>query len=424
MELNANCTPPYSLTNGTCNCNGGYEGADCRTLISWWLPFQWIVFILTAFFTAFFFAWSVLKLIHVIFLQPPKAASKGRRVNLSFVSMLLNVIGNGLRLALRSMKPIQLTMEYGNVPIGQEAAVVTLNATSAACWIASLALIMAFWVTALHAKLAVKMAVRTKILCFLAASVVLIMIPGMILATVMRQLVLGATIILIPYVIDSLFFITTTLVLRMGCCLPKNAPTISDNTQKKLNYVYRYLTVASVAWIFLTIFGGFGGILQGMPGFGTISTFFVAISNICEFVAIWGTMMLVERKIGLRRLVVEVLTWTKNTSTLERTSTGISKTPRSAMSTGMHSQGKASNTEAMTTSNRSDASTKSLTVDTVVSTLSSTTTISDPPENGIVAPSNTVESAATLTSSSSSSNSEAAHASSSSSASSMEAPSS
>jgi hypothetical protein len=265
--------------------------------------------------------WSILKLIHVYCLQEPVSQmTNGKRpVNLSVISMYLNCFGNTIHFSLRCIKQAQVTMDYATPePIGTQVAVVILNSVSIACWIASLAIIMGFWIDALHSKLRIKMAARTKVLCIVAAFLVLVMIPGMLMATALGMFVVGVTIIIIPYIIDTTIFVIVVTILRTGCCIPPGTPALSESNRKKAAYVYRYMTVATVAWTFITVFGGLGGIIAGMPHFATISTFLTLIATIAEAVAVWATMMLVERKIGLRVLLHDVFTWSHNSTSLSK----------------------------------------------------------------------------------------------------------
>jgi hypothetical protein len=290
---------------------------------------QWIFFVGMAVFTGFVLLWSVFKLIHVVFLQVPLAVAgkSGKRgINLSIISMIFNFLGNLFRFALRCILQSSITMDYTHPePIGVQVAVIVLNGISIAFWIASLALIMGFWVDALHSKMRVKMATRTKVLCIAAAFFVLIMIPGLLMATVFGQFVIGATIIIIPYVLDTIVFIVVTIVLRTRCCIPPVSITPSSQNTTRVAYVNRYITIATVSWIFITIFGGFGGVMGGMPHLSNVAIFFVYISDIFENLAIWSTMMLVERNLGPFVIIRDVLTWSKNDVNMAKSDTGSSK---------------------------------------------------------------------------------------------------
>jgi len=308
--MNLTCVQPYARGNGTlpgqCDCNGGYSGPECRTLLAWWVPVQWLCYAAFLAVMAFYTLWAWAKLVHTW-------ALRGRRaVNLSFASMVLNALGNALRLGLRAIvQTPAFTLAYDQpLPLATRIAFIVLNGASAACWIASLALVTGFWVQVLHAKLHARMATRTQVACVVGAATTLLMIPGMLLATVFGQFLLGTVIILLPYVIATVLFNVLVVVLRARCCQAPETAKRSAMNLARIRHVNTYMTIAALAWIPLTLAGALSGIVKGAPHADALSFLFVVLSSVAECVAVWATMMLLERDLGPWRVLRELAAWT------------------------------------------------------------------------------------------------------------------
>jgi len=366
---------PYARANISdtiCDCNGGYSGADCRTLLDWWLPYQWFLFIVPAVLMALFTIWSFIKLIHVFFLEARVEGDRRTFNNLSVVSMILNLLGNALRFALRCFKPETLLMDYGESDPPRTVVKIVLNGTSIALWIASFSIIMGFWVHALNAKLHIRLATRTKIICIIGAFITLLMIPGMLLSTLFKQYsAIGTYLVIVPYVIDSTLFVVVTIILFTGCCTKKKKTPaeVSEKNLRIMAHVRLYFIIGSVSWVVVCYVGSFGGLMKPLPGMFTIYMIPYTIALIAEYTAIYATMMLVERGVGPIKLVRDVLTWnvgaTPNSAT--KVSTSLNNSSMSA-SIGMPPS---RSTWSVTTMNGDTNSTASLPTATVESSAKS-----------------------------------------------------
>jgi len=268
---------------------------------------------------ALFLAWSILKLIHFLFLEVSRTGEK-RKLSLSLFSMILNALGNAIRFAFRCIQQKPMVMNYGVVEVAKTSALIVLNALSMACWIASFAIIMGFWVHALNARLHIRFATRTKVFCIIGAFMVLLMIPGMLMATIFDQPLVGTLLIIVPFFIDSTLFVVITIVLSADCCTKrKTAAEVSEENLLKVAHVRRYFILGSASWVVVTIAGSLGGIIQPLPGMDTIFVLPQLISSIAENVVIFSTMMLVERRVGPIKLVKDIFTW--KTTLPERSAT-------------------------------------------------------------------------------------------------------
>lgn len=257
------------------------------------------------------FAWSVLKLIHTYLYKNLFAKSGSIGVNLSSASILLNIFGNAMRVALRFIVVPQVTLSYDKpLPVHTSIIMLVMHALSVGFSVASLGSIMGFWFDALRASMLTRMASRTKIMCALGAALSMLIIPGLILAR-SKYGVLGAILILFPYYFSTTVFIGITVILRTGCCINSDTSDLSPANKAKLNYVFRFITVASAAWVLLTATATATVLVKPMPGMDTLAILPMMLSIIAEGVMVWATMMLVERKVGPFKVVREVFCYRK-----------------------------------------------------------------------------------------------------------------
>jgi hypothetical protein len=196
-------------------------------------------------------------------------------------------------------------LRYDEDDLVTDIVVITLSTLSHALLSAAFSLVLGFWVDALHAKMRVKLARRTKILCFVVAAIMILAIPGSLLS-VLGFGQIGTMLIIIPYVVNMLFFLVTVIVLECGCCTKKSSKMISESTKKKVSYANRWMPVAATGWIGAVVLESAYGLLKPMQGMNTAAALLHIVALLFEFVMIIGTVMLLEHRTRVGHVFYDV----------------------------------------------------------------------------------------------------------------------
>lgn len=328
------CVLPYAkgtnVRDGSCDCNGGYIGSSCQEALAWWIPTQWALFGVSIAIMTILFLWSILKLVHMRFVASLSGKLTFIETNLALVSVLLNIVGNGLRLALRMVVLPHVTRAYDRPPsLTTWVVLAVVHSLSLGFAIASLGSILGFWLDALRNRLFTRMALRTKILCTLCAALSLFTAPGAILAihesTQLR--LLGYGLFLVPYCFSTVALWTITIIVRTGCCIGTRMADLSLANRVKILHVNRYATFASVAWTTLTASVVLLAVFKALPGFDTWTIVPITIAMFSESAAVWATMMLVERNRGPLKMLADFVYYSSR-PLQPTTSTGATKSSR------------------------------------------------------------------------------------------------
>ena len=298
----ANCILPYAngnITADICSCNGGYTGDDCRDVLGWWIPMQWVSTILLALVSILLTVWTLLKVIHVCCIRE----SSSKRWNLATFSVVLSFLGS-LRFVIYVLPSEELTMEYtttGATPV--LLAITVINGVTMAFYFASFAIVIAFWVQIFRAKTKVTFGPFARVVCIIAAVLPLGIIPGIIVTvSVPEMATLGIMIVLTCYILECTMFTILAIYLRVEARGVKLSKIFMD----KKDYAMRFITAGVVGWWLAVFFGGMSGVFSGVPNANAASFAFHFVGFFFDILAFVSTIMLTEYEMGPRRLIRSV----------------------------------------------------------------------------------------------------------------------
>jgi hypothetical protein len=201
-------------------------------------------------------------------------------------------------------------------------------------WMACSLLILGFWFDVLKSKLKPQIGRRTRIVCIVGASLLLLQIPGFFLLG-FNVLWLGALLTFLPYIVDIIGMIVLTIVI--SC---KSDKQFSAKNAKRKKSAVRKLIVICALWIGYFVMLIAVSSFTDTPG-GYLATVIGSISM--EFLICLFLMLLVDRTAGPKKLFEYVIlskeylsdnARTKKDSMSESTS---SETPRDAKSNTLRS---------------------------------------------------------------------------------------
>jgi len=117
---------------------------------------------------------------------------------------------------------------------------------------AATALILGFWFDVLTAKFRPQLARRTKIVSFVGAALLLLLIPGIVLALTLGQSEAGYAITVLPLFVDSVGLVVLTIIVSQ---LKLTQADVSRSTHGRRLYALRLFILLSCAWIiyFVTV---------------------------------------------------------------------------------------------------------------------------------------------------------------------------
>lgn len=137
--MNLSCTPgasvPLPLPANYCLCTAAYYGSECESVLSWWFPLNTFNHVFEGLLLIFALIWAIRVVI--------KKIQKRRLVSLAGVALSLEILSTLVRIAWLCLPGVELVAFSTNQTYVIVAGV--LLPLSIVLWLASAAIIMAFW---------------------------------------------------------------------------------------------------------------------------------------------------------------------------------------------------------------------------------------------------------------------------------------
>ncbi len=245
-----NCTVGHAdvsrSTNSSCSCYAPFYGTRCEFTLDYWVPLSIFIVVVDGLIMLTALAWTSARLWSV-----GRAKQCGKR-RMADAVIIMNGIAVLMQLITDVLPSASVTGQWPS-DLGVALTSGILIILNMALWMAASALALGFWLDVLRQKMLVKFRPCTRILCLAGASLLIVVVPGILLLYVFAGLTtttliaLASFLLVLPFFLNTLIMVTVASIITAK--LRHRLAKMHDRPRDRATRARRWIWILTGGWL-------------------------------------------------------------------------------------------------------------------------------------------------------------------------------
>lgn len=245
-----NCTGGHTdvsrSTNSSCSCYAPFRGTRCESMLEYWIPLSIFLASVDGLVMLLALVWTGARLWSVA-----RAKQCGKR-RMADAVVVMNGIAVLMQLITDVLPSASVTGQWPS-DIGVAITSGILIILNMALWMAASALALGFWLDVLRQKMKVRLRPCTRILCLAGASLLIVVVPGILLLYVFAGLTtttliaLASFLLVLPFFLNTLIMVTVASIITAK--LKHRLAEMRETSRERAVRARRWIWILTSGWL-------------------------------------------------------------------------------------------------------------------------------------------------------------------------------